>query len=261
MTIMDGRKSVILHDADKYAIYKVGPTPEGHVASEYWEVLYIREEDLAGADWAWSVRLETWEYFRIVECRDGEVLGYLGRFNEKAPFFNDIEENRSLTYFIDYRAGKRLYFTFDGVGLFRVEMILPGGPLLLVLKKIDPKNMEEKKDDRAAYHINVTGHQNIVTAGQGNVVEVGKMQWKGNIGKLRENLESIKVPAEDIAEIVAIAEEARPDTADRFPEKAESWLAKMYKKAKEGLWEVSLHTAGHLLAGYIHGFYGGGGAA
>jgi hypothetical protein len=123
-----------------------------------------------------------------------------------------------------------------------------------VLKKINLATMtEDKKDSNVT--ISVTGQHNIVTAGNQNRVEV-HMQWKGNIEKLKTALAEKKVPAADIEEITAIVQEDKPDPAGNLPVKAETWMNKMLKKALDGGWEITAHTAGHLLAGFIKSYYG-----
>jgi hypothetical protein len=193
---------------------------------------------------------ETWEYFSAMQYDEYTFYGHLGRLREDQPFFTS--HRRGYSYFDDYQAGKKGYFAFDRATLWRVDSILPDTPLVFVLKKFNLKTMEDYK---AGNTISVTGSGNIVTAGSGNQIHIGHMNVGGNLDYLKVQLAGLKVPLEDIEEIAAIVQQERPGADGALPPKAQSWLNKMVHKAATGIWEVVAHTAGHLLAGYIKGYY------
>jgi len=197
--------------------------------------------------------LETDEYFRVISHYDGIVEGYLGRTNDEDLFFGN--HRRGLAYFNDYQDRKDVYFTFDGIELYRLNSILPGSPMRFVLKKINLATMEEYNSGNN-YNLSVTGQNNVVTAGSNNQVEVSLLQWKGDVGKLKAALADKHVPTEDIEEITAIVQQEKPNENGILPTKAESWINRMIKKALDGGWDITAHTAGHLLAGFIKSYYG-----
>ncbi len=218
-------------------------------------IWYIDEFSYQSGRWSWILQQSTIEYFKRTGYANGVMEGYLGRIGKTSPYFesNDL---RGLSYFDDYREGKNGYFTFDGVVIFKVESMLPGVPMLVELKKVKSNDMEETTHAKNTYHVNVTGQGNVVTTGQNIEVEIGKMQLKGNIGRLKDQLEKHQVPADDIQEIVTIIEQEEPDATGTLPVRADSWINKMVRKALDGAWHVSIHAAGALLAEAIKGYYG-----
>lgn len=214
---------------------------------------YISEADLNSHNWSWSVQQTPSEYFYITRHDNGIVEGHLGRLGESTVFF--CERSYRLNYFIDYYAHKKVHFTFDGIELFKVESILPGTPILFVLKKINPNTMANKEDKNSIY-VTVHGQGNVVTTGDHNKVQVGNMNWKGDLGRLTAEFARQRVPAEDIEEIARIVQQEQPDESGTLPAKADSWIKKMLHKSVDGVWHVGVHAAGALLAEYIKAYYG-----
>src|SRR6185312_12341043 len=193
------------------------------------------------------------EYFWITKYNNGVIEGHLARHGLSSIFF--YKPSRNLTYFIDYHDRKKIYFTFDGVGLFLVYSIIPGDPMLFILKNVDMEN----NSTGAVYNTHVNGEGNILAVGQNNSVKVGQMQWKGDMAHFKELLKKSNVPTGDIEDIARIVQQEEPDQMGNLPSKAVLWLNKMVKKATDGIWHITIHTAGALLAEYISSYYGIGG--
>lgn len=88
----------------------------------------------------------TSEYFSVVERIDNSFMrGYLGRTDSPYPWLYNW--NAPLTYFIDYRARKHVYFTFDHIVLYQLVELIAGAdgnkPLEFVLKRIDNKRFSK----------------------------------------------------------------------------------------------------------------------
>jgi hypothetical protein len=195
--------------------------------------------------------VETSEYFRLVKFDELAFHGHLGRLREGETYFT--KTRRGLSYFDDFQSGKKGYFAFDQAAIWRLESILPGSPLVFILKKFNLMTMEDYKQGNS---VSITGDGNVVAAGTGNTVHVGLINVKGNLGHLREQLAKARVPSEDISEIVQIVQQEKPGADGQLPPKTQSWLNKMVGKAASGTWEIIAHTAGHLLAGFIKSYYG-----
>ncbi len=195
--------------------------------------------------------LETDEYFRLTKFDEYTLHGNLGRLRQGDAYF--LHQPHGLTYFSDFRSGKRGYFSFDQAALWRLESILPASPLVFVLKKVNLCTMEDYKQ---GHSVSITGDGNVVAAGAGNTIHVGQINIKGNIDYLQEQLATARVPPDDVAEIVGIVQQERPGADGELPPKTQSWLNKMVGKAASGTWDIITHTAGHLLAGFIKSYYG-----
>jgi len=75
-------------------------------------------------------------YFKITERIDSQFIeGYLGHPRIDTYFFTEIQ--REFTYFDDYVARKKIYFTFDQISLFQVIQIYPENPVRLIMKQLD----------------------------------------------------------------------------------------------------------------------------
>jgi hypothetical protein len=220
--------------------------PEG--AQRCW---YIPEICLPAGGSMPVLSLETSEYFRVAKYEEYTLQGYLGRLREGEPYFTG--QRRGLSYFNDYEDRKKGYFAFDQAALWRLESILPDSPLVFVLKKVKLSTMEDYKQ---GHSVSITGHGNVVAAGTGNKIHVGQITIAGNLEHLKGSLAHAKVPAEDIEEITTIVQQEKPGTNGELPTKTQGWMNKMVGKAVSGAWEIAVHTAGHLLAGYIKAYYG-----
>lgn len=94
------------------------------------------------------------EYFLAAVHTDSRLEGGLGRYDHPNPFFTRMENG--LTYFDDYHAGKKLYFTFDKINLFEVIEVHPESYLRFVLERTDtpvefaPAFMQARDPDEEA---------------------------------------------------------------------------------------------------------------
>ncbi|MDE0686937.1 MAG: hypothetical protein OXI61_02100 [Candidatus Poribacteria bacterium] len=74
---------------------------------------------------------------------------------------------------------------------------------------------------------------------------------------VRHALKNNNVSEEDIAELKKVlAESERPQSANQFSPKVNSWIAGMVKKTLDGTWNIGVGAAGELLADVISKFYG-----
>ena len=74
---------------------------------------------------------------------------------------------------------------------------------------------------------------------------------------VRHALKNNGVSEEDIAELKKVfAEDERPQSANQFGPKVNSWIAGMVKKTLDGTWNIGIGTAGELLADIISKYYG-----
>ena len=111
-------------------------------------------------------------------------------------------------------------------------------------------------NSKAPNVFNIQGHGNVVTTGTNNSIQVGSVNVKGDMEKFKAALAEKMVPATDIVEITEIIQQEQPDASGKLPVKVETWMDKMVKKAANGLWHVTAHTAGALLAEIIKSYYG-----
>ena len=79
---------------------------------------------------------KTDSYFRLTNRIDSTFIeGNLGHRDLATEFFADI--TRGYTYFDDYLLRKKIYFSFDKVGLYQLTEIIKDNPIKLILKRID----------------------------------------------------------------------------------------------------------------------------
>lgn len=195
------------------------------------------------------------EYFLVKDRKEGDLIqGHLGRIDRSDPFFNEYESN--LTYFIDYKERKNIYFSFDKIELYQVIEILPYRPLLFTLKKVNLKAMQEKTPLSSGNITINAGHGNTITTGNYNSVTSNYSVSKGNVADLQNALRKCNVTEEDISEISKIVQEETPDSNGKFGSKTNTWLTKMMQKSIDGSWEIGIATAGGLLVEILKGFFG-----
>lgn len=198
----------------------------------------------------------TSEYFKVVE-RSGisDIEGYLGRTDQQIPFFEDFDP--AIAYFIAYREGKEIHFTFDKTHFFKVSHILPYKPLLFILTKVNLTTMTEENINKSVSQTTINaGKGNVITTGNSNTVNVYYNILKGNLEKLKEELVEHHVSSDDIEEITTIVKQEQLDQTGRLPAKANSWISKMVQKSLDGIWDVGVHVAGGLLVEILKGYYG-----
>lgn len=107
------------------------------------------------------------------------------------------------------------------------------------------------------YHIQnmqgVVGHVNESTINQNNQMNVSTKDFDSLARMLAEN----KVAFSDIQELKhAIDVDDEPIEPNRLGENVSEWIGKMVGKAASGSWEISVATAGTILADAIGKFYG-----
>lgn len=80
---------------------------------------------------------------------------------------------------------------------------------------------------------------------------------KGDFEKLRKKLSELKIEHEDVDELqVALESETVISERDKFGPKVSAWIGKMVQKAAMGAWDISINTAGNILAILIANYYG-----
>lgn len=80
---------------------------------------------------------------------------------------------------------------------------------------------------------------------------------KGDFESLGKKLSDLKVEQEDINELqAAIESEPVMNEKAKFGQKVGGWIGKMVQKAAVGAWEISVNTAGNILAILIAQYYG-----
>lgn len=79
----------------------------------------------------------------------------------------------------------------------------------------------------------------------------------GNFSQLKDFLQKNGIKEEDIEVLEeAIQNEEKPKTKNKFGPKVSKWISKMIEKSAQGIWQISLTTAGSLLAEAISRYYG-----
>lgn len=197
----------------------------------------------------------TSEYFRIINCPDPYHLeGYLGRVGREPIYFERFDYG--LTYFIDYRDRKNIYFTFDKTTLYRVAALIPDKPFRFSLQQINNHTMQNQPNDQITYQTIINARDgNTITTGNHNIISV-VADIKGNQDALRKTLVDHKVPANDIQELVDIIQIEQPSSTGQLGAKADSWVRKMVQKSLDGTWEIGIATAGGLLTEILKSFFG-----
>jgi len=118
---------------------------------------------------------------------------------------------------------------------------------------------EEKQKAQGNPSINIGQFQGILgNVSDSNVTQNLEMLIRpGDFETLSSFLRSKGVGKEDISELEkAVGSDPKPESANAFGEKVSSWIGKMVKKAASGAWQVSITTAGSILAAAIKTYYG-----
>ncbi len=80
---------------------------------------------------------------------------------------------------------------------------------------------------------------------------------KGDFENLRNKLSELKVEQSDIDELqTALESEPVITEREKFGQKVGAWIGKMVQKAATGVWDISINTAGNILAILIAKYYG-----
>src|SRR3546814_17103771 len=80
---------------------------------------------------------------------------------------------------------------------------------------------------------------------------------KGDFDSLSTFLRAEGIQSSDLAELQdAVASDPAPTSAQSFGPRVSNWVGQMLVKAADGSWEISLATAGALLAYALAKYYG-----
>jgi hypothetical protein len=80
---------------------------------------------------------------------------------------------------------------------------------------------------------------------------------KGDFGSLRNKLSELSVEQSDIDELqTALESEPVVEGREKFGQKVGTWIGKMVQKSATGVWDISVNTAGNILAILIAKYYG-----
>lgn len=118
---------------------------------------------------------------------------------------------------------------------------------------------EEKQKAQGNPSINIGQFQGIFgNISDSNVTQnLGMSIHPGDFKTLARFLKSKGIDKEDISELEkAVGSDPKPKSADTFGEKVSGWIGKMVKKAASGAWQISITTAGNILASAIKAYYG-----
>lgn len=100
------------------------------------------------------------------------------------------------------------------------------------------------------------GDGNLVNSGDENIIDNNVIITKSNFEKLKEVLVKNGVHENDIQEIQEILIEEPELINNKFGAKVNTWLKNMLNKAIDGTWQISIGTAGTLLAEALMKYYG-----
>jgi hypothetical protein len=166
-------------------------------------------------------------------------LPHLGTTSDRAGLFQD-----SQLRIID--SGTRLLAYLD------TQLILLFPP-----KKDAPGASDSSKDPST--NINIENFQGILgdvhrsTISQNLTLGIEKGQFPA----LSQRLSELGVPPGDIDELQhALESEPVAVARDKFGAKVAAWIGKMVQKAATGLWDISVNTAGSVLALLLSKYYG-----
>jgi hypothetical protein len=118
---------------------------------------------------------------------------------------------------------------------------------------------KEKEVAMSVNHYNIQNMQGVAgnisggTVNQNNQLNIQKM----NFDSLAKHLTDNNVAFSDIQALKeAIDNDPVPTEANKLGEKVSAWIGSMVGKAASGSWDISVATAGTLLAESIAKFYG-----
>lgn len=119
------------------------------------------------------------------------------------------------------------------------------------------ENLSEEKVNKI-FNNYISGDVQNLVQGSSNFSQVGNITInKGDLESLKNHLRSMKLEEGDLNELeVAIKSDPQPETCEKFGEKVSGWLGKMYTKASNGAWGISIAAAGGILTNAISKYYG-----
>ncbi|MDR6545062.1 acyl-CoA hydrolase [Chryseobacterium rhizosphaerae] len=167
------------------------------------------------------------------------------------------------------------YLSIQGVNRVMSKSLIEGilsnvrNKLLDFMLKVDEEfgNITEIKELRNKQNeisrivnntiINNNGDGNVLNTGNSNSIENKPKIQKNSIENFEKQLREIKVPEQDISEIIQLVQEEEPNyNENKFGNRVNGWIAKMVTKTAEGGWDVAIGAAGSLLATAIQSYYG-----
>lgn len=105
--------------------------------------------------------------------------------------------------------------------------------------------------------INNSGDGNVINTGNNNQIENKVTLYKGDIERLKTELQRQGIDEADIQEIQAIVEDEKPNEEDgRLGVKANGWVSKIINKSLNGIGKVATGVSANLLATLIKDYYG-----
>lgn len=115
-------------------------------------------------------------------------------------------------------------------------------------------DLEEKPVSQS--RIVTTGHGNIITTGNNNSIQFTGVIM-GDINSLSQYLQNNDVEKKEINELIdAIAKDSLTEKKPKIGPVVKDWVKKMFGKAVEGTWKVSIAAAGKILGDAIGAYYG-----
>lgn len=127
---------------------------------------------------------------------------------------------------------------------------------LTAVKELRDKNTEISKIVNNTI-INNNGDGNVLNTGNNNEIKNSPKIQKNNLENFSDELRKNNVDEVDIQEIILIVQDESFDIENnKFGTKTNTWITKMISKALDGTWNVSIGTAGNLLATAIQQYYG-----
>ena len=118
---------------------------------------------------------------------------------------------------------------------------------------------EEKKAAMSVNHFNIQNMQGVVGNVSGGIInQNNQMKIKAmDFDSLAKHLAENNVAFSDIHALKeAIEHDPKPNINNKFGEKVSGWIGSMVGKAASGSWDISVATAGTLLAESLAKFYG-----
>ena len=120
---------------------------------------------------------------------------------------------------------------------------------------IDLRNNSAKITNIMNTTINNQGDGNVINSGEHAKIHATINISKGNKELLEKTLAEHRVAQTDIDELLLVVDDT-PKEGQKFSEKVNAWMQKMYGKALSGAWEISAGAAGSILAEAILNYKG-----
>lgn len=124
--------------------------------------------------------------------------------------------------------------------------------------KLSNSDMEDKKDKiNDLINTTIYGNNNVIITGDNNKQKVSYKIKQNDLNELLEFLSKEGVEKNDLVELETIVLSEKPDYETKtFGPKVKGWIKKMTSKALDGIWQVSLSSAGQILGEALNQYYG-----